>query len=124
MSNTKKITGLAMASVLATGLTACATNGAQMENQATAKPMAQGYQNHAHKSAEAKCGEAKCGGVKSSEAKCGEAKCGGKTAHASCGGHTDKNAHASCGAKSEKSATASCGGHANKNANASCGGAK
>lgn len=109
MSNTKKITGLAMASVLATGLTACATNGAQMENQATAKPMAQGYQNHAHKSAEAKCGEAKCGG---------------KTAHASCGGHADKNAHASCGAKSEKSATASCGGHANKNANASCGGAK
>lgn len=81
--------------------------------------MAQGYQNKpvkcakndknclnqtaATKKADAKCGEAKCGGVttpvtKKADAKCGEAKCGG-TAKAP----VSKKAEAKCG-------EAKCGG--------------
>ncbi|MFB6348943.1 HvfA family oxazolone/thioamide-modified RiPP metallophore [Moraxella marmotae] len=130
MSSTKKLTGLAMATVLATGLIACKGEAAA----AQAKPMKQGYQNtQAPKAATTnttKAGEAKCG-----EAKCGEAKCGAattkKTAAAACGANAKKTANAACGGKNAaaacgantKNATAKCGANG-KNATASCGGKK
>ena len=69
--------------------------------------------------AEAKCGEAKCGGDKkaSSEAKCGEAKCGGdKKAHteANCGGDKKASTEAKCG-------EAKCGGDKKAATEAKCG---
>ncbi|SPX85905.1 HvfA family oxazolone/thioamide-modified RiPP metallophore [Moraxella ovis] len=122
MSNlNRKITGLAVATLLATGLTAC------KEEKVEAQPMEQGYQNAepaqpataepntatATKTAEGKCGEGKCG-----EGKCGaEAKAGDKSANAGCGANTAT-------ATADKSATASCGASTDKNANASCGGNK
>lgn len=116
--NTKKLTGLAMATLLATGLTAC------QEDKAEAQPMTQGYQNAETtqsataapnqaaatdtKTAEGKCGEGKCGEAgcsatmadKSAEGKCGEGKCG----EGKCGAEAntgDKNANASCGANTQ-----------------------
>lgn len=151
MSNlNRKITGLAVATLLATGLTAC------KEEKVEAQPMEQGYQNAEKpaettkpaesattqpaqatatatdtKTTEGKCGEGKCGEAgcsatmteKSAEGKCGEGKCG---AEAKAG---DKSANAGCGANTatataDKSATASCGASTDKNANASCGGNK
>ena len=112
MSNlNRKITGLAVATLLATGLSAC------KEEKVQAQPLAQGYQNADTaqpnqavvadtktadtKTAEGKCGEGKCGEGKTAEGKCGEGKCGAtnadKSASASCGASTDKNANASCG---------------------------
>ena len=144
MSNlNRKITGLAVATLLATGLTAC------KEEKVEAQPMEQGYQNAEPaqpataepnqatatatdtKTTEGQCGEGKCGEAgcsatmteKSAEGKCGEGKCG---AEAKAG---DKSANAGCGANTatataDKSATASCGASTDKNANASCGGNK
>lgn len=95
----KHLTGLAMASLLATGLAGCANGGALFE----AKPMKQGYQNDA-KTAEAKCGAKEC--------KSADATCGGKTAQGSCG--ADKAAQGACGAKTDakdacKTAEGKCG---------------
>ncbi|MDI4481828.1 low-complexity protein [Moraxella lacunata] len=118
MSNlNRKITGLAVATLLATGLSAC------KEEKVQAQPLAQGYQNadtaqpnqavvSDTKTAEGKCGEGKtaegkCGEGKTAEGKCGEGKCG----EGKCGAtNADKSASASCGASTDKNANASCGG--------------
>lgn len=92
MSNlNRKITGLAVATLLATGLSAC------KEEKVQAQPLAQGYQN----ADTAQPNQAVVSDTKTAEGKCGEGKCGAtnadKSASASCGASTDKNANASCG---------------------------
>lgn len=97
MSNlNRKITGLAAATLLATGLSAC------KEEKVQAQPLAQGYQNaDTAQPAVAQPNQAVVSDTKTAEGKCGEGKCGAtnadKSASASCGASTDKNANASCG---------------------------
>lgn len=115
MSNlNRKITGLAVATLLATGLSAC------KEEKVQAQPLAQGYQN----ADTAQPNQAVVSDTKTAEGKCGEGKCGEAGCSATMG---DKSASASCGASTanaDKSASASCGASTDKNANASCGGSK
>lgn len=125
MSNlNRKITGLAVATLLATGLSAC------KEEKVQAQPLAQGYQNadtaqpNQAVVSDTKTAEGKCGEGKTTEGKCGEGKCGEAGCSATMG---DKSASASCGASTanaDKSASAACGASTDKNANASCGGSK
>lgn len=122
MSNlNRKITGLAVATLLATGLTAC------KEEKVEAQPMEQGYQNaEPDQPATAEPNTATATDTKTAEGKCGEGKCGEAGCSATM---TDKSANAGCGANTatataDKSATASCGASTDKNANASCGGNK
>lgn len=122
MSNlNRKITGLAVATLLATGLTAC------KEEKVEAQPMEQGYQNaESDQPATAEPNTATATATKTAEGKCGEGKCGEAGCSATM---TDKSANAGCGASNatataDKSATASCGASTDKNANASCGGNK
>ncbi|STZ63672.1 Uncharacterized low-complexity protein [Moraxella lacunata] len=124
MSNlNRKITGLAVATLLATGLTAC------KEEKVEAQPMEQGYQNAEPAqpaTAEPNQATATATDTKTAEGKCGEGKCGEAGCSATM---TDKSANAGCGANTatataDKSATASCGASTDKNANASCGGNK
>lgn len=122
MSNlNRKITGLAVATLLATGLTAC------KEEKVEAQPMEQGYQNaEPDQPATAEPNIATATATKTAEGKCGEGKCGEAGCSATM---TDKSANAGCGANTatataDKSATASCGASTDKNANASCGGNK
>ena len=107
MSNSKKITGLAVATLLVTGLVACKSEAMPKPQ---AKSMEQGYQNSTKP----------MGGMmtKDAEGKCGEGKCAAAPAPAS------KNANANCGASAEKMGSANCGASANKNANANCGASK
>lgn len=122
MSNlNRKITGLAAATLLATGLSAC------KEEKMQAQPLAQGYQNAdtAHP-AVAQPNQAVVSDTKTAEGKCGEGKCGEAGCSATM---TDKSANAGCGANTatataDKSASAACGASTDKNANASCGGSK
>ena len=115
MSNlNRKITGLAAATLLATGLSAC------KEEKMQAQPLAQGYQNaDTAQPAVAQPNQAVVSDTKTAEGKCGEAGCsatmGDKSASASCGAST---------ANADKSASAACGASTDKNANASCGGSK
>jgi len=71
--------------------------------------------------AEAKCGQAKCGGNK---AKSAEAKCGGnktKKADAKCGANKSKAAEGKCGAKKSKATESKCGAKKAKAAESKCG---
>lgn len=120
MSNlNRKITGLAAATLLATGLSAC------KEEKMQAQPLAQGYQNaDTAQPAVAQPNQAVVSDTKTAEGKCGEGKCGEAGCSATMG---DKSASASCGASTanaDKSASAACGASTDKNANASCGGSK
>ena len=82
MSSVKTLTGLAVASLLATGLVACGGKEQTLE----AKPMEQGYQNSVDgKTAEGKCGEGKCGADKNASGACGAHKADTKTAEGKCG---------------------------------------
>ncbi|MDO4699779.1 MAG: hypothetical protein Q4A69_03720 [Moraxella sp.] len=118
MSNVKTLTSLAAASLLATGLSACASQAPSFE----AKPMKQGYQN-TQKHAEGKCGghgkqaDGKCGAQKKTNSKCSDGKCGGKA---------DKHADGKCGASKPKHVDGKCGegkcgGKTNKQADGKCG---
>ncbi|OBX51821.1 hypothetical protein A9Z60_05925 [Moraxella nonliquefaciens] len=121
MSNlNRKITGLAAATLLATGLSAC------KEEKMQAQPLAQGYQNaDTAQPAVAQPNQAVVSDTKTAEGKCGEGKCGEAGCSATMG--DNKSASASCGASTanaDKSASAACGASTDKNANASCGGSK
>lgn len=104
----KKLTGFAMAGVLATSLSAC------QDNKVDAQPMSSGYQNQTGQSPATDVPNSQNTLVgsqnqpmlmngKMMDAKCGEAGCsatmGDKNANASCGA-VDKNANASCGGQS------------------------
>lgn len=110
MATLKHLTGLTIASLLATGLSA------QAHTHAGAKPMNQGYQNSQKTKCDpktTKCANAKCGASKSASASCGAST---KTTEGKCG--EGKCGEGKCGAPTSNKTAG------NKNANASCGGAK